>query len=278
MFDLTSLDYVYIGVVLASTVWATIRGGVYETVATISWIAAAVAARFVSPALDGLFQNWFKLSESSIGTLLSSYFLVFFVILVIFGIFNQKLRDKIQESVIKVTDHTLGVIFGIARGIIIMGLVYWAALWYYSDSSELPGWVSNARTKPVMQMTAMKIKNWFIPGENKLLERDIDGTQENLEIFNNLINPAVKATPVKIKPDTTDSKTNPGVKITSDKKTDITVKSGDKKTDSKISDKNTIAPVVVPDTGYKSSERTALENQLLQIETAAKAENKKSDK
>ena len=36
MFDLTALDYVYVGVVLASTIWATIRGGVYETIATLS--------------------------------------------------------------------------------------------------------------------------------------------------------------------------------------------------------------------------------------------------
>ena len=36
MFDLTVLDYVFVGVILASTIWATIRGGVYETIATLS--------------------------------------------------------------------------------------------------------------------------------------------------------------------------------------------------------------------------------------------------
>ncbi len=51
MFDLTTLDYIYVGVILASTIWATIRGGIYETVATLSWVVAAVTARFVSPLL-----------------------------------------------------------------------------------------------------------------------------------------------------------------------------------------------------------------------------------
>ncbi|MDR0727049.1 MAG: CvpA family protein, partial [Rickettsiales bacterium] len=176
MFDLTTLDYIYLGVVLASTIWATIRGGVYETVATISWVVAAVAARFASPLLDGLFQSWFKLSESTIGTLVSSYFLVFFVILVVFGFFNHKLRDKIQESMMKVTDHTLGVIFGIIRGIVLMGLVYWCALWYYSDAPKLPHYVATSRTRPVMQLTAVKLHDWFIPGESKLLDRDMTGT------------------------------------------------------------------------------------------------------
>lgn len=243
MFDLTVLDYIYLGLVLASTVWATIRGGVYETVATISWVVAAVAARFVSPMLDGLFQSWFKLSESTIGTLLSSYFLVFFVILVVFGFFNQKLRDKIQESMMKVTDHTLGVIFGIIRGIVLMGLVYWGALWYYSDAPKLPQYVAAARTRPVMQLTAVKLHSWFIPGESKLLNRDMTGTQEAMDIYNNLINPAVKSDKIDLEEPKADNTAKPAAE----------------------------EPAPVDDTGYKSSERTALENQLLQIETAARA-------
>ena len=80
MFDLTALDYVYVGVVLASTIWATIRGGVYETIATLSWVVAAISARFASPWLDKLLQSWFDLSESTVGTLVASYFIVFFAI------------------------------------------------------------------------------------------------------------------------------------------------------------------------------------------------------
>ena len=247
MFDLTSLDYIYIGVILASTVWATIRGGIYETVATLSWGVAAVTARFVSPMLDGLLQKWFGLTESTVGTLVSSYFIVFFVILLVVGFFNQKLRDKIQQSMMNVTDHTLGVIFGIVRGIVVMGVVYWVALWYYSDAPELPRWIADARTRPIMQLTAIKLDKWFLPGgENKLLQRDIVGSREAIEIYNNLINPAVSDKPAK-----------PAVP----EKTSVTAPQ---------------APAPVEDekpaeTGYKSSERTALENQLLQIETAARA-------
>ena len=151
MFDLTSLDYIYVCVIIASTIWASIRGGVYETVATLSWVIAAITARFVSPLLDKLLQNLFDLSDSTVGTLIASYFIVFFVILMLIGFFNQKLRDKIQGSMMKVTDRTLGIIFGIIRGIIVMGIVYWIALWYYSDALVLPKWVADSRTRPKMQ-------------------------------------------------------------------------------------------------------------------------------
>jgi membrane protein required for colicin V production len=232
MFDLTTLDYIYIGLILVSTIWASIRGGVYETVATLSWVIAAIAARFVSPLLDGLFQGWFNLTESTIGTLVASYFLVFFVILVIFGIFNQKLRDRVQDSMLNVTDHTFGIVFGIIRGIVVMGLVYWGLLWYYSDTS-LPSYMTSARTRPVMQLTADKIDDWFIPGKSKLLERDTSSGIDAAAAYENLISPKVQ------------------------------VKGSEP----------TAAPVIkeempsAEEVGYKNSERQELDNQLLQIES-----------
>ena len=238
MFNLTWLDYSYVAVLLASTVWATIRGGIYETVATLSWVVAAVTARFVSPMLDTLFQKWFGLAESTVGTLVASYFIVFFVILLIVGFFNQKLRDRIQASMMSVTDHTLGVIFGIVRAVVIMGAAYWGALWYFSDTPRMPHWIEDARSRPIMQMTAEKLDEWFIPGPtSKLLLRDIEGTRESKKIFDNLINPRV-------------------------------VDKEDKGTDTK--------PAARPneETGYKNSERSALENQLLQIESVANAVEK----
>ena len=236
MFDLTVLDYIYVGIVVASTLWATLRGGVYETIATMSWVVAAIAARIASPWLDRLLQLWFDLSESTVGTLVASYFIVFFAVLMLVGFVNQKLRDKIQGSIMNVTDRTLGVIFGVIRGLVVMGVFYWVALWYYSDVPALPQWLSQARTRPIMQITAVKLDEWFFPGpENKLLARDMAGTHEALEIYNNLINPAIMG--------------------------------------AKADNQDTNTGVITPDaeTGYKSSERAALENQLLQIETVARA-------
>ena len=141
-----------------------------------------------------------------------------------------------------VTDKTLGVIFGIIRGIVVMGIFYWGALWYYSDMPFLPKWLAQSRTRPIMQITAVKLDDWFIPGgENKLLARDIAGTYEALEIYKNLINPAIS----------------------------------DGKAANDGNETGTIEPET--ETGYKSSERAALENQLLQIETVARAIERHAD-
>lgn len=228
MFDLTFLDYIYIAVVLGSTVWATVRGGVYETIATLSWVAAAISARFASPFLDKLLQKWFDLPDSTVVTLVASYFIVFFVILVIVGFINQKIRDRIQDSFLSVTDRTLGVVFGIVRSVVVMGFVYWGILWYYSDVPRgLPHWVVDARTRPVMQLTAVKMDDWFFFGNSKLLRQDFE---RDIKQHVNLINPMIGKKAAE-QPDI--NKSN--------------------------------------ETGYKSSERAALENQLLQIESVANA-------
>lgn len=228
MFDLTVLDYIYIFVILASTVWATIRGGVYETIATLSWVVAAITARFTSPYLDTQLQKWFHLPDSTVVTLVVSYFIVFFVILVIVGFINHKIRERIQDSFLSVTDRTLGVVFGIIRSVIVMGFVYWGMLWYYSDMPRgLPHWIADARTRPVMQLTAIKMDDWFFFGNSKLLKQDLEQDRQQ---HKNLIEPMVET----------------------------------KKVDAQKNEK----PV---ETGYKSSERAALENQLLQIESVANA-------
>ena len=232
MFDLTILDYIYILVILASTVWATIRGGVYETIATISWVVAAITARFTSPWLDGLLQKWFHLPDSTVVTLVTSYFIVFFVILVIVGFINRKIRERVQDSFLSVTDHTLGVVFGVIRSVVVMGFVYWGMLWYFSDvPGGMPRWIADARTRPVMQLTAAKMDDWFFFGNSKLLENDMKADQKQ---HANLISPAVAA--------------------------------------KKIVEANKVnKPKENTETGYKSSERAALENQLLQIESVANA-------
>lgn len=241
MFDLTTLDYIYIAVLLASTVWASIRGGVYETVTMASWVAAALVARFVSPYLNEIFQGWFKLAESTIGTLVAAYFIAFFVTLMLFSFFNQRLRDRVQESMMKLTDHTFGIVFGIIRGIVVMGFVYWGALWYYSDG-PLPSFVADARSRPIMQLTAVKIHQWFVPGRNRLLDDDMTGEHSANEVYENLINPAIKIEGRE------------------------SAQYGD------LDGFDVLPQSENSGTGYKDAERDSLENKLLQLESAPEGE------
>jgi membrane protein required for colicin V production len=226
--DFTLIDYLYIAVAFISTIWAFSRGGVYELVATMSWVVAALLSRFLSPDINEFLQKTFGLPEATIGTLVAAYFIVFFGVLVAFSFINQRLRDWIHDSILQVTDRTFGIIFGILRGILIMGLLYWALLWYYEDATK-PSYLTEARTRPIMQLTAVKMHEWFIPGRAPLLERDMANSIEADALYQNLIDPAIRAA--------------------SNRPTD-----SNDATDSEV------------EVGYRDNERNALENQLLQLE------------
>lgn len=191
--DLTIIDYAFIGVILLSTIWAFIRGGVFETVATTSWIVAAVAARFVSPKLEIELQNLFGMAEPTITTLIASYFIVFFLILILFSLFAQRLRDYIHSTILRSADRSLGIIFGLVRGILVNGFLYIGLLWYWSGM-ELPNYVASAKTRPVMQITALKIYDWFIPGSTALIDNDLKGQADVIETYETLINPKIRGT------------------------------------------------------------------------------------
>ena len=53
----------------------------------------------------------------------------------------------------------------------------------------LPNWVVNARTRPVMQLTAVKMDDWFFFGNSKLLKKDLEQDRKTHE---NLIKPMVE--------------------------------------------------------------------------------------
>jgi membrane protein required for colicin V production len=191
MLDFFLTDYLFVGIILASTIWAFIRGGVFETVATMSWILAAVAARFVSPKLELQLQNLLGMAEPTVSTLIASYFIVFFFILILFSLFAQRLRDYIHSTILRSADRSLGIIFGLVRGVFINGFIYIAMLWYWSGM-ELPQYVKAAKSRPVMQITALKVYEWFIPGDDKLIKDDLLGREDIIETYESLINPKVR--------------------------------------------------------------------------------------
>ncbi len=193
MFGLTNLDWIFFIVIIASTVLATVRGGVFETLATLSWLLAWMGARFLGPFVDDAIKYIFGLSESGLISMAVSYFIVFILILFISKRISRKIHDSIGMSYFMMIDHTFGVLFGILRGIVIMGLVYWATLWYVSDDPVLPKWLVEAKTRPVMQYTALALNDLFLVKQNKLLEADISGTEiQNQEIYDKLIKPVVQ--------------------------------------------------------------------------------------
>jgi len=115
-------------VILVSAMLAYNRGLTRETLAIGGWIAAAFAAFYFAPMVSPLvleipYVNDFLRASCTL-TQLASFAAVFAVSLVILSIFTPVLSSAVQNTILGPVDRALGFLFGIARGVLLIGVLY----------------------------------------------------------------------------------------------------------------------------------------------------------
>jgi membrane protein required for colicin V production len=77
---------------------------------------------------------------------------VFLGTLLIVSIVTIKISDTILDSRVGALDRTLGFLFGLARGLVIVVVAFLFFAWLVPDRSQ-PEWVKNAKSRVVLQGT-----------------------------------------------------------------------------------------------------------------------------
>lgn len=149
MASINAIDVVVIGIVLISAGFAMLRGLIHETFAILEWAAGGyVALRFTpvfQPLLNGAIRPaWLEWLLVFIGT-----FLVVFIPL---SIMSYRLSQMVKQSEIGPVDRVLGLIFGAARGLVIVGLAY-IAFTALVPLKNHPASLMQARSFPLIRNT-----------------------------------------------------------------------------------------------------------------------------
>jgi membrane protein required for colicin V production len=129
------VDYVIIAVIALSAVIGLARGLIREVLSLVIWVAAgAVAWVFHRPLADQL-TPWLSTPSVRVGV---AFVILVFVVLILGAIFGQLLTTLIDKTGLTGTDRLLGILFGAARGAVLVALmVYLAAL---TPMLEDPWW------------------------------------------------------------------------------------------------------------------------------------------
>jgi membrane protein required for colicin V production len=145
------LDIFLIVVMLISGLLAMVRGFMREVLSIVAWVAAAGAAVYSFPRLlpfaTQYFGGW---NEWVVKGLVVGG--VFLATLIIVSIFTVRLSDKILDSRIGALDRSLGFLFGLARGLIIVVVAFVFFNWLVPQKSQ-PDAIKNARSRVVLQGT-----------------------------------------------------------------------------------------------------------------------------
>lgn len=146
---MTWVDAVILGVIALSALFSMVRGLVREVLSVGAWIGALLAClRFYGPVQP------FVASVLPAGlshfAIYGAMAVVFLVVLIILSIVSGVLGGMVRNSPLSGLDHSLGIVFGIARGAIIIFLAY-VALGMTEPSAAWPAPIANARFLPLAQ-------------------------------------------------------------------------------------------------------------------------------
>lgn len=151
---ITLLDIVVLAIMLLSGLLAMIRGFMREILSIAAWGAAAIATVTLFPRLLPMAKQYFNNDMVATGAVIGG---VFIGTLVLASVVTVRLSDMILDSRIGALDRTLGFLFGLGRGLLIMVVAYLFFAWLVPERSQ-PDWVRSAKSLSVLQSTG----NWLM--------------------------------------------------------------------------------------------------------------------
>jgi len=120
------VDFAIIGIIALSAVIGLARGFIREVLSLAIWVVAVFAAWTFHRPLAEQLTPWLSTPSVRIGV---AFIILVLVVLILGAILGQILTTLIEKTGLTGTDRLLGVVFGAARGALLVAvLVYLAAL------------------------------------------------------------------------------------------------------------------------------------------------------
>src|SRR5438477_6425995 len=146
---ITLLDFILIGVMLVSALLAMIRGFMREVLSIAAWVIAAAATLYAYAKLLPYAKTYFNNDVVAAAAVIGGTFLG---TLIIVSVITVRFSDMVLDSRVGALDRTLGFLFGLGRGLIIVVVAFLFFAWLVPPRTQ-PSWVANAKSKVVLQRT-----------------------------------------------------------------------------------------------------------------------------
>ncbi len=141
-------DIVVILILLLSGFLAMIRGFTREVLSIFAWVGGAIAAGVMFPYARPFGQA--LMSPSWLADTVTGI-VIFIIAVALLSFLSHAISRRVKNSPVGAMDHTLGFIFGLARGALIAVIAFLAIGWLMT---ERPKWLVEARTLPMLEVGA----------------------------------------------------------------------------------------------------------------------------
>ena len=160
----TYLDIGLAVIMLISALLAMVRGFVREVLSIASWGLAALATWWAFPRLLPLAQTQIPNELAAKAVVIAG---VFLTVLVVVSLITIRISDAILDSKIGVLDRSLGFLFGLGRGMVIVVVAFAFFTWLVPNTNR-PDWMTKAKSFVLLDSA----KDWLIAQ----LPQDIEGS------------------------------------------------------------------------------------------------------
>ena len=164
MIDVTTLtivDYSVVFVLFISAVFSTLRGMTREFLGLIGWVVSVVVANFVKPLLEDPIADLINTDGLSAAL---AWGLPFAATVIIWFLLASLLSHGLTRAGLGSLDRWLGVIFGLARGYLLVLLAFIGAVLTLEGENKLPTNIQNAQSTPLFSQSAQYFAS-FMPDD-----------------------------------------------------------------------------------------------------------------
>jgi len=120
MAELIWVDYVVLGIIGLSALISLVRGFVRETVSLLVWIGAFVVAWSYFRELATYLAEWITTPSIQLG---AAFILLLLAVLILGGLLGFLVGQLVDKTGLTGTDRLLGMLFGAARGAILVAIL-----------------------------------------------------------------------------------------------------------------------------------------------------------
>jgi membrane protein required for colicin V production len=157
------LDVILIVIMLVSGFLAMVRGFTREVLSIFSWAVAAVAALYLTPKYWNMVEAYFP--SPAIAQVAFAVG-IFVITLIVVSLITFRISDKVLDSRVGALDRTFGFVFGLARGFLLVAIVF---ILFSALARDQPTWVTEAKSYPILKQTQVAIESLMPPNPEQYL-------------------------------------------------------------------------------------------------------------
>lgn len=141
-------------ILLVSAVLAYARGFVHEVLSVGGWIGAIFATFYGFPYAKPIARKYISLDLAAD---LTAGIVIFIVTLVFLSLVTRGVAKQVQASALNVLDRSLGFLFGLARGAVLICVAY-VAIDLMIPEKDMPAMLREARSMQLVKPGAIFLK------------------------------------------------------------------------------------------------------------------------